>query len=212
MMKIFRNIGELYKETCEACDCLYGNNSNKMTDIFIDIKDWFVDLYKNQKEIYRRPIRNINHFFNNLKRSTKWFFRMWNNYDWDHEYLIDMIVFKLKDMRYTFDYVEKHVDLRHQPSGEFIGEDSDSDLLTVDNLEGLDRAIALGEKIRTYDYVRLTPEIEKWHDEHSFFTDRMPEDMHNTLMEIYERAEIDEKNDRDEFFNLIRDNHLLWWS
>lgn len=203
MKKIFNDIREIYNESMEASEYFYGGYKDDFKNALIDMKDWFID----------SPIRKINNFCDNLKRSTKWFFRMWNNYDWDHEYLIETILYKLKDMRYQFDNVDiKHVDLRHQPSGEFIGEDIDSDLLTVDNLEGLDRAIALGEKIRTYDYVKLTPEIEKWNDEHSFFTDKMPEDMHNTLMEIYEMAEIDEKNDRDEFFNLIRNNHLLWWS
>lgn len=43
-------------------------------------------------------IKIIKKFFKNLKRSTKWFFRMWNNYDWDFSCLIDTLTWKMIDM------------------------------------------------------------------------------------------------------------------
>ena len=44
-------------------------------------------------------------FFNNLRRSCRWFKRMWNNYDFDDGYLIEVIVWKMKDMhKFKFDY------------------------------------------------------------------------------------------------------------
>ncbi len=135
---------------------------------------------------------------------------MWNNYDWDYTCLIEMMVDKMKDMRYQLDVIDKDfVDLRHQP--EFHGP-NDTDYNIVDELAGLDRAIELGEKILKDDYIQYTPEIQEWMDNHSFLADEVPEDLRKQLNEMREKSEIEEQNDRKMFFDTIRDEHQKWWS
>lgn len=94
--------------------------------------------------------RYIENVFLNLKRSTRWFFRMWNNYDWDYVFLIEVMVHKMKDMRYQFDHLDADfVDLRHQPVGTPSSQTGACDEYEQyeDQLVGLDKAIELGEEI-----------------------------------------------------------------
>lgn len=115
-------------------------------NILGSVKFWLDDVYDNPKEIYKTPMRNIRSFKDSFKRSCRWFARTWNDSDTLITYLVRFIVYKMEDMRYRFDNIDiEYVDLRHQPEGGFAGDDSD--LLNVDNLEGLDKAIDLGNKL-----------------------------------------------------------------
>lgn len=153
-------------------------------------------------------MRIFKKFYYNFKRSSKWFIRMWGNYDWDYNYLIEMMVDKMKDMRNQFDNVDvKYVDLRHQPKS-FTDDNGE----TVDNLTGLDKAIELGERILTHDYIEYTPDIDEWHKTHDIFEDNIPDDIKKKFNKIHEKAEKMENNDRKKFFNTIRDEHIKWWS
>ena len=157
---------------------------------------------------FRFVYRKVKHFFERLSRSFKWAKRMWNNHDWDYDYIIIMIVDKLKDMRYQFDVVDiEHVDLRHQPVD--FNQDNDE---TVDHLKELDEVIEIGERIIKGEYINYTPEIQKWYDENGYFSKKMPDDLNKKLMEIYKESDEKELKDRNDFFNLIRDNHQKWWS
>lgn len=159
-----------------------------------------------------RPFKTLwrkwERFYEKLSRSCRWAKRMWNNPDWDYEYLLEMIVYKLKDIRYQLDVVDSYfVDLRHQPKT--VGDENGE---TVDHLEGLDRAIELGEKILKDEYGIVYPEnIQKWFDEHGRFT-KLPDELNKSYIKFLEDSDQQEKNDRNEFFNIIRDNHELWWS
>ena len=63
-----------------------------------------------------KPFYELRKTIYKLKRSCRWFVRTWNNYDWDYDYLIQMMVSKKEDMRYQFDVTDKNfIDLRHQP-------------------------------------------------------------------------------------------------
>ena len=63
----------------------------------------------------KKVFSKIKHFFSKFRRSCVWFKRMWNNYDFDYNYLMEVIVWKMKDMLYQLDVVAKEfVDLRHQ--------------------------------------------------------------------------------------------------
>lgn len=211
MMTNFKNkIKELYQEYMNAVDYrldYYKEERISMMKFFENIKEWFSDF--DAKEIYRKPIRKINEFYHKFKRSSKWFVRMWNNPDWDFDYLIIMIVLKLKDMRHQLDVVDADfVDLRHQPK-DIMDSDSED---TMDVLKGLDQAIEIGERIIENDYIKSTPRLKKWFDEHSIFDESMPDDLHEEFKKICNEADENEANDRMEFFNLIRDNHKYWWS
>ena len=173
------------------------------------MNDFFEDIKECPKEIYKKPIRKIKNFFNNLKRSSRWFLRMWNNYDWDGEFLIIMIVHKLKDIRYQLDIVDSwFVDLRHQPDYNSTGDNN----LTVDRLESLDKAIEIGERIIADDYIKYTPRIEEWFDGIGDITVPMPEDLREELKLLYIESEEKLNKDKEDFFNIIRDNHIMWWS
>lgn len=170
-----------------------------------------MNVFENIKECvsYFEPIRKIKQFWWQFKRSSKWFVRMWNNPDYDFDYFIEMIVLKMKDMRYQLDVIDADfVDLRHQPKGVCCSDSED----TIDNLQSLDKAIEIGERIMKNDYNKYTPRLNKWFDKYGFNIDIMPDDLRKELLKIYKEADENEKNDRDEFFNIIRDNHIYWWS
>lgn len=156
------------------------------------------------KTIWRKWCR----FYKKLSRSCKWAKRMWNNPDWDYEYMIEMMVYKLKDIQYQLDVVDSDfVDLRHQPKT--IGDENGE---TVDHLESLDKAIELGEKLLEDKYGTDYPEdIKKWFDEHGHFS-KLPDELNKKYWKYLDESYRQEKNDRNEFFNIIRDNHEKWWS
>lgn len=164
-------------------------------------------------EPFKWIYRTVRNFLRKLKRSTKWFIRMWNNYDWEGEYLIDVMVYKMKDIRYQLEVLDRDfVDLRHQPiieHGKTVG--------TEDHLAGLDKAIELGERILKDEYYSETrsPEVQKWFDEHGFCSigrEKMPDDIREKWLEEGKTATENERKDKDEFFKTVRDNFGMWWS
>lgn len=164
-----------------------------------------VDFLKN---VFWKVSHPIKRFFENFKRSSKWFVRMWNNYDWESTYLIEMMVEKMKDMRYQFDVRDKHfINLRHQPVN--FSEDCDE---FTDLLKSLDEAIEVGERILKDDYLHYTPKVKKWFDENILvLNSEMPDDVKDEFIKCCEKEVKDQKKDRKKFFNIIRDNHELWW-
>ena len=83
----------------------------------------------------------IKYFFQRLKRSCKWFVRMWNNHDFDYNYLMEVMVWKMKDILYQLDVVDKEfVDLRHQDHCKDNGYDGDM-------LKSLEECIEIGERL-----------------------------------------------------------------
>lgn len=192
-------IKELYNEISEAVD-------NYRTEIDYSYKKDMKDFLKDMKDMMTSSIFKLKSFINKIKRSTKWFCRTWNNYDWDYIYLIIMIVDKLKDMRYQFDIIDSdNVDLRHQPS-----EFGESDV--VDRLEQLDRVIEIGERLIKDDYTQYTPELNEWFESNDIFDNDTPKEISDKLDIIHKDAEIRRMNDIQEFFNLMRDYHEYWWS
>lgn len=134
---------------------------------------------------------------------------MWKNFDWDGDFLIEMMVKKMKDMRYQFDVVDSvFIDLRHQPLTHNEGDER-----TQDCLEELDKAIALGEKILEHDYIQYTPNIQKHIDSCCglFLPASFSPELRKELNDVYKKADEEEQKDRMEFFNIIRDNHQKWW-
>ena len=155
-----------------------------------------------------KPFYELRKTIYKLKRSCRWFVRTWNNYDWEYDYLIQMMVSKMEDMRYQFDVTDKNfIDLRHQPIS-FNEENTD----TEDNLKGLDEAIEIGKRIIRNDYIEYTPDVEKWFETHSFLEgDEMPDSLRKEWENYNRIAEKKEQDDRKNFFNIIRDEHQKWW-
>lgn len=259
---------------------------------FNELKWWCEDIIDNPREIYNKPRREFRIFCENFKRSSRWFVRAWNDSDVLMRFLVPMIVYKLKDMRYQFDVIDAgFVDLRHQPTGDYTGEDSDYE--TEDHLKELDMAIELGEELMkcfkfsniylknkyteigvyndflgkikhstkwffkmwgnqdydytyliemivsklkdiyawydfTYDksmssnyfeemikigekligcdYIQYSPKLQEWYDTHDIFSSevyKMPDDIKKEADEIYAKANEDEKNDREQFFEML---------
>ena len=151
-------------------------------------------------------MEKIKNFWHNLKRSCRWFKRMWNNYDFDSYFLIQMMVDKMKDMRYQFDYIDaKFVDLRHQPSY------NDSNII-IDSIAELDKAIEVGERLLDDDYFIQHPDVEKWLNENPLLPIKMPDDIKTKFMKAYYDAKDAREKDNILFFNLISQNHENWWT
>lgn len=144
-------------------------------------------------------------FFNNLRRSCRWFKRMWNNYDFDDGYLIEVIVWKMKDMLYQLDVLDSDiVDLRYQEHCKDNGYDGDL-------LKSLEECIEIGERLIADDYIIYPEIVEKWKSEHKW-SDDMPDDIRKLLMDSYEDAERRKTEDNEKFFDTMKKYHWGWWS
>ena len=168
-------------------------------------------LVENIKEFFKyKIVQPVKDFWKKLSRSSRWFVRTWNNYDWDSMYLIQLMVDKMKDMRTQFENDGEFVDMRHQPKyidGEECGE-------YVDHLEGLDKAIEIGERILKDDYIQYTPSVKEYIDRENglFDTNKtMPENVYDEFIECCKDEVRRRKKDNEDFFDTIRDNFELWW-
>jgi hypothetical protein len=130
---------------------------------------------------------------------------MWNNHDFDDGYLIEVIVWKLKDMLYQLDVVDSwFVDLRHQEHCKDNGYDGDT-------LKSLDECIEIGERLIADDYIVYPDEVKNWLSEHNI-NEKMPENIIELMAECYHESEWRKSEDNEKFFNLIKKYHWGWWS
>ena len=144
-------------------------------------------------------------FFSNLKRSCRWFKRMWNNYDFDDGYLIEVIVWKMKDMLYQLDVLDRSfVDLRDQQLYKDNGYDGDL-------IKSLEECIEIGERLIKDDYIIYPDIVEEWMAKHKW-NDEMPDDVTKLLMDSYEDADRRRLEDNEKFFDIMKKHHWGWWS
>ena len=130
-------------------------------------------------------------FFNNLKRGCRWLKRMWNNYDFDDGYLIEVIVWKMKDMLYQLDVLDRSfVDLRNQQLYKDNGYDGDL-------IKSLEECIEIGERLIKDDYIIYPDIVEEWMAKHKW-NDEMPDDVRKLLMDSYEDADRRRLEERSE--------------
>ena len=144
-------------------------------------------------------------FFSKLKRSCKWFKRMWNNYDFDDGYLIEVIVWKMKDMLYQLDVKDSwFVDLRNQEHCKDNGYNGDL-------LKSLEECIEIGERLIADDYFIYPDEVKDWLSGHHL-SESMPDDIRKSFMETVEESERRKIEDNDRFFEIMKKHHWNWWS
>lgn len=144
-------------------------------------------------------------FFNNLKRGCRWLKRMWNNYDFDDGYLIEVIVWKMKDMLYQLDVLDRSfVDLRNQQLYKDNGYDGDL-------IKSLEECIEIGERLIKDDYIIYPDIVEEWMAKHKW-SDEMPDDVRKLLMDSYEDADRRRLEDNEKFFDIMKKHHCGWWS
>lgn len=144
-------------------------------------------------------------FFNNLKRGCRWLKRMWNNYDFDDGYLIEVIVWKMKDMLYQLDVLDRRfVDLRNQQLYKDNGYDGDL-------IKSLEECIEIGERLIKDDYIIYPDIVEEWMAKHKW-NDEMPDDVRKLLMDSYEDADRRRLEDNEKFFDIMKKHHWGWWS
>lgn len=130
---------------------------------------------------------------------------MWNNHDGDDIYLIQTIVWKMKDMLYQLDVEDRwFVDLRHQEHCSDNGYGGDL-------IRSLEECIEIGERIISDDYLEYPDKVKDWLSEHDY-TDTMPEELHNLLMESFDNAERMKDKDNEKFFDIMKKHHCGWWS
>lgn len=153
----------------------------------------------------KRIILNIKNFFIKLKRSCKWFKRMWNNHDFDDSYFINVIIWKMKDMLYQLDVVDsKFVDLRNQ---EFYKDNG----YNGDLLKSLEECIEIGERLLADDYFIEPDIVKEWFSKNGFL-EKMPDDICEIFMEANREAEKRRQEDNDKFFDIMKKHHWGWWS
>ena len=144
-------------------------------------------------------------FFNNLKRGCRLLKRMWNNYDFDDGYLIEVIVWKMKDMLYQLDVLDRSfVDLRNQQLYKDNGYDGDL-------IKSLEECIEIGERLIKDDYIIYPDIVEEWMAKHKW-NDEMPDDVRKLLMDSYEDADRRRLEDNEKFFDIMKKHHWGWWS
>lgn len=148
---------------------------------------------------------NIKNFFIKLKRSCKWFGRMWNNHDFDDAYLMQTIVWKMKDMLYQLDVVDSNfIDLRNQ---EFYKDNG----YNGDLLKSLEECIEIGERLLADDYFIEPDIVKEWFSKNGFL-EKMPDDIREIFMEANRESEKRRQEDNDKFFDIMKKHHWGWWS
>ena len=153
-------------------------------------------------------MKKIKNFFIKFRRSCKWFKRMWDNHDYDYSFLLKTIVWKMKDMLYQLDVVDRDiVDLRNQVQYKDNGYNGDL-------LKSLEDCIEIGERIIEDDYITYTDipdNVKEWLSKHSIL-EKMPEDLNKILLELYNEADKKKEDDIERFFNIFKNNYTGWWS
>ena len=153
----------------------------------------------------KKIISNIKVFFINLKRSCKWFKRMWNNHDFDDYYFMQVVVWKMKDMLYQLDIVDrKFVDLRNQEHYKDNGYNGDM-------IKSLEECIEIGERLLADDYFNEPDVCKEWILNNGI-SKTMPEDIRKIYMESIHESEKRKQDDNDKFFDIIKKHHWGWWS
>lgn len=153
----------------------------------------------------KKIISRIKNFFVNLKRSCKWFKRMWNNYDFDDAYLMKVIIWKMKDMLYQLDVVDSNiVDLRNQEHCKDNGYDGDL-------IKSLEECIEIGERLIEDDYTICPEVVDEWFETHGHL-EKMPEDIRKLFMDACREAEVRRSEDNEKFFDTMKKHHYGWWS
>ena len=153
----------------------------------------------------KKIILKVRNFFVKLKRSCKWFKRMWNNHDFDDSYLMQVIVWKMKDMLYQLDVLDSDiVDLRNQEHCKNNGYDGDL-------IKSLEECIEIGERLIEDDYTIYPEEVDKWFATHGYL-EKMPEDIRKLFMDACREAEVRRSEDNEKFFDIMKKHHYGWWS
>ena len=153
----------------------------------------------------KKIISYIKNFFCKLRRSCKWFRRMWNNHDFDDGYLIQVIVWKMKDMLYQLDVVDRSfVDLRNQEHLKDNGYNGDL-------IKSLEECIEIGERLIEDDYMDEPDVVKEWFSKNGYL-EKMPEDIRNLFLESCHESEKRRNEDNEKFFNIMKEHHWGWWS
>ena len=150
-------------------------------------------------------ILDIKNFFCKLRRSCRWFRRMWDNHDFDDGYLLEVMIWKMKDMLYQLDVVDKRfVDLRNQEHYKDNGYDGDL-------IKSLEECIEIGERLLADDYDIHPDVVNEWFATHKV-TEEMPEDIRKLFIESCREADKRRLEDNEKFFDIMKKNHWGWWS
>jgi hypothetical protein len=130
---------------------------------------------------------------------------MWGNYDFDDSYLMQVIVWKMKDMLYQFDVVDSDiVDLRNQEHLKDNGYNGDL-------IKSLEECIELGERLIEDDYTIYPEVVDEWFATHGYL-EKMPEDIRKLFMDACREAEVRRSKDNEKFFDTMKKHHCGWWS
>ena len=153
----------------------------------------------------KKIILKVRNFFVKLKRSCKWFKRMWNNHDFDDGYLMQVIVWKMKDMLYQLDVLDSDiVDLRNQEHLKDNGYNGDL-------IKSLEECIEIGERLIEDDYTIYPEVVDEWFAIHGYL-EKMPEDIRKLFMDACREAEVRRSEDNEKFFDIMKKHHYGWWS
>ena len=132
----------------------------------------------------------INRFKRGIHNIIKWFPVIWKDRDWEWEYLMEIIKFKLKNMEYLF-----------RNHGISIGSEHRADEMK--------EVIELIDKILNHNYLKETSKGNEnlLHMNVNNMTYEQKEKLHS----LFDKADKLIQNDINKTFDLIKSNIRKWW-
>jgi hypothetical protein len=151
-------------------------------------------------------IKEIKNLPYNIKNICGWIKILWNNFDWDHSFLLDILEYKLSKMK---SYFEKDT---------IIARDDANDIVAQLNL-----CIFACNQLNTEEYEteiyapfhKKHPfRIEEWEDENGnkrAGLRSMKKEECDEWMKLYELSNIKNKELRNQLFDTMKKNFDSWW-
>jgi len=154
----------------------------------------------------KEMMNKLKRFLYNIKNIYEWSKILWDDFDWDYDFLLKILDYKLKKMRKYFD---------------------NSNITTVEEyqsiLNEIDTCINAIEQLRNRDYIdeiykeyydKYPTTIESWIDEQRNVVHGIKM-MNKERKKLFDIAYKKEKNKENELnhmlFDTIRDNYEKWW-
>jgi hypothetical protein len=150
-----------------------------------------------------REIRNLPY---NIKNILGWLKILWNNFDWDHSFLLDILEYKLSKMKTYF-----------ENDAIIVREEAD------DIVEQLNSCIEACKQLKSEEYENeiFAPYYEKypikfdtWTDENGIeCTGLLPlkDKKYSEWMKLHKLSIVKNKELRNQLFDTMKDNFDAWW-
>ena len=159
------------------------------------------------KYIAHEAITEIRNLPYNIKNIFGWSKILWNNFDWDHDFLLEILEYKLKKMKKYFD------------TSRFLDEEGYNKTVSEISISLDACSQLLGEKYENEIYEKFyekypIPPLEEWIDKQGRIVHRtksMEEEERKEFKKAYKLVDKTSKDLRHQLFDNMRDNLEGWW-